>query len=314
MNPVVVTAGESMIRLMGAEATRLRHADSLTVGIAGAESNLAIGLSRLGHAVALITRLGDDELGELVLRRIAAERVDLRGVRRVHGASTGLLLREQAPEGQRVYYYRHGSAASGLSPDDVDPTLLAGARVLHLTGITPSLSASARAFCDALMVEARGQGLMVSLDVNFRSRLWPAEACRGWIEAALPAADLLFISREEGEALWGAVDQALLERLAAAGPRGVILKGDGADSLAWVEGQLHRAPLHAVSAVDPVGAGDAFAAGYLDGWLAGRPPEACLRQANAMGAICVTGRGDYEGLPERASLERFMAGSHELGR
>lgn len=314
MSPAVLTAGETMIRLMGGDATRLRHAASLAVGIAGAESNLAIGLRRLGHDVSWVSRLGDDELGTLVLQRVAAEGVDTSCVQRVPGASTGLLLREQAPEGQRVYYYRRGSAATGLRPGDVDRAHLEAAQAVHLTGITPALSREAATFTEWLVDEALEAGATLSLDVNFRSRLWSADDCRRWIEGVLPRTDLLFVSREEGEALWGEAGEPLLRRLADTGAGEVVLKGDEEDTLALVTGRVERAPLFPVACVDPVGAGDAFAAGYLDARLRGLAPVERLLQANAMGAISVMGQGDYEGLPDRKSLEGFLAGRRELGR
>src|ERR671913_2369948 len=142
----VVTAGETMVLCVPPRPGRLRHAGSLQLKIGGAESNLAIALSRLGLSAGWASYLGDDEPGQLVLDRIRAEGVDTSQVRRVKDRPTGLYLREQVGADVRVYYYRQGSAASTLHRDAIDPAYLGGARFVHLTGITPALSEGCRAF------------------------------------------------------------------------------------------------------------------------------------------------------------------------
>ena len=315
MSIAVLTAGETMARLLGPDATRLRHAAALELGVGGAESNVAVGLSRLGHRVAWFSRLGDDEAGKLVLNRLRGEGVETGGVKIVGHAPTGLFLRERAPEGARGHYYRAGSAASTMSPEDIDTALLRQARILHVTGITPALSDSCASFTRELIRAARGLDLLVSLDVNFRSRFCSAEWLRDWIEGVLPETDVVFASAEEAAALWPDAGEDLLDRLGQAGPREVVLKGDGGDTLAWSADSVERAPLvEGVTPIDTVGAGDAFAAGYLDGWLRGLPVRQRLVQGNAMGALCVMGVGDYEALPDRRTLDAFVAGTKDLGR
>src|SRR5215218_9864918 len=144
--PSVVTAGETMVLGVPARPGRLRHAPSLELKIGGAESNLAIALSRLGVSSGWISFLGDDEPGRLVLDRVRGEGVDTSQIRRLGGYPTGLYLREKVGAEVRVYYYRQGSAASTLAPGAFDPEYLEGAEFLHLTGITPALSATCRDF------------------------------------------------------------------------------------------------------------------------------------------------------------------------
>ncbi len=293
---------------------RLRHAPSLELKIGGAESNLAIALSRLGLSAGWISQLGEGDPGQLVLDRIRGEGVDTSRVVRLDGYPTGLYLRERLGPEVRVYYYRHGSAAAAMAPGYFDAAYLQRARFLHLTGITPALSSECRRFTRWAAGQARENGVRLSFDVNYRSKLWPEKAAREFAEEMIPETDLLFVSAEEAAALWGQESAEFLRELAGGGPEEVVLKKGGAGSLALIGGELLEHPPFEVPAVDPVGAGDAFAAGYLAGHLWGLGPEERLRAANAMGAYSVMTLGDYEGLPGRRELEAFLEGRNELGR
>jgi len=290
---------------------RLRHATSLELKIGGAESNLAIALSRLGLSAGWISHLGDDEPGQLVLDRVRAEGVDTSQVIRVKDRPTGLYLREQVGTRTRVYYYRRGSAASTMSPEAFDHDYLSSAKFLHLTGITPALSEDCRAF---VLWAARETDVRVSFDVNYRSKLWGSDEARGFVGEILPHLYLLFVGDEEARALWGREDEALMRELARKGPEEVVLKKGGAGSLALVEGEILEHPPFEVAEVDPVGAGDAFDAGYLAGHAWDLPADERLRVANAMGAMSVATLGDYEGLPDRDELSTFLEGEESLGR
>jgi 2-dehydro-3-deoxygluconokinase len=197
----------------------------------------------------------------------------------------------------RVYYYRRGSAASTMAPETFDPDYLEGAGFLHLTGITPALSTDCR---DFVLWAAREGGTRVSFDVNYRSKLWSPEEARELVEEMLPHTDLLFIGAEEARALWGRDE--------------VVLKRGSKGSLALVGDLTIAQPAFPVEEVDPVGAGDAFDAGYLAGHLWNLEAEERLRVANAMGALCVATLGDYEGLPDREELQSFLEGRETLGR
>ncbi len=307
----VVSAGETMVLGVPQRPVRLRHAGSLELKIGGAESNLAIALSRLGLSAGWAGYLGDDEPGQLVLDRIRAEGVDTSQVRRMKGCPTGLYLREYVGTDVRVYYYRQGSAAATMPPEAFDLDYLSGGGFLHLTGITPALSEACRAFT---LWAAREAGARVSFDVNYRSKLWEIERAREFIEEVLPDVYVLFAGDEEARALWGRDDEALLRELAGKGPEEVILKKGGEGSLALVAGEVLEHPAFTVAEVDPVGAGDAFDAGYLAGHVWGLPADECLRVANAMGALSVATLGDYEGLPDKDELRAFLAGERSLGR
>lgn len=310
----VITAGETMVLGVPAQPGRLRHASSLELKIGGAESNVAIALSRLGISAGWASYLSADELGQLVLDRVRAEGVDTSQVRRLPDTRTGLYLREYIGKDARVYYYREGSAASRMSPEAFDIEYLDGATILHLTGSTSALSDDCRAFTLWAMREARAKALQVSFDVNYRSKLWSQKEARNFVEEILQEVDLLFVSEEESMALWGRADENFLDELSRMGPKEVVLKKGKAGNLAYADGKLFEQSSFSVPELDPIGAGDAFAAGYLAGWLWELGPQHRLRMASAMGALSVMTLGDYEGLPGRDELESFMDGTESLGR
>ena len=303
-----------MVLGVPARPGRLRHAPGLELKIGGAESNLAIALSRLGLSAGWISSLGDDEPGQLVLDRVRGEGVDTSQVRRIEGYPTGLYLREKVGGETRVYYYRRGAAASTMAPGAFDPHYLRGADFLHLTGITPALSEECRDFTLWAAREARENETRVSFDVNYRSKLWSPEEARSFVEEMLPQTDLLLVGDDEARALWGREDEEFVRELAAAGPREVVLKRGGEGCLGLVEERLIAQPVFDVEEVDSIGAGDAFDAGYLAGHLWGLDAEQRLRVANAMGALSVATLGDYEGLPDREELWAFLEGRKALGR
>lgn len=291
----------------------LRHATQLELRVGGAESNVAIGLARLGIASGWVSVLGRDELGEFVLSRVRAEGVDTSQVGR-DDAPTGLYLRERSPVGTRSHYYRQGSAASRLAPGAFDPAYLDGARYVHLTGITAALSTSARDFLYWIADEAHRRGVLVSFDVNYRARLWSAAEARDFVQAFLPGVDLLFVGDEEAAVLWGAADVDLMRALQGKGAEEVVLKRGEVGSAAIVDGAVHEVEACQVQPVDSVGAGDAFDAGYLAGLMWDEPVERRLALGNAMGRLCVSNLGDYESLPSRPDLLAFMDGERALGR
>jgi len=297
-----------MALLLPQGAGRLRHAPTVEVRVGGAESNVAIALARLGVPAGWASWLGDDAVGDLVATRLRGEGVDTRQVKRVE-APTGLYVRERLPNQMRVYYHRNGSAASMMGRMAFDPDYLDGARYLHITGITPALSASCQEFVSWVVAEARSRELKVSFDVNYRARLWEAELARSYVESVLPEVDVLFVGADEAEALWGESGRDLVARLRQLGPSEVILKQGADGSTGCIDGEWLSCRAIDVEVVDPVGAGDAFAAGYLAASLWGLGPAERLEIGNAMGAYSVLSLGDYEGLPNRAELESFMSGA-----
>jgi 2-dehydro-3-deoxygluconokinase len=300
----LLAVGETMALLTAAEVGRLRHASSLTLGVAGAESNVAIGAQRLGCPAAWVGRVGDDELGELVVSRIRAEGVDVGGVVRDPGAPTSLMLKERRTAAMvRVTYYRRHGPGARLEPGDLDPARVAAAGVLHLTGITPALSDSALATVEHAVALAREAGVPVSFDLNYRSALWPPERAAAVCRDLAGRVDLVFAGDDEAELLGLTGDPADLARgLAGLGSGHAVVKLGERGAVAAVDGRVHAVDPVPVQAVAPVGAGDAFVAGYLAELLAGRPVPERLATAAACGAFAVTVPGDWEGLPSRDEL------------
>ena len=191
---------------------------------------------------------------------------------------------------------------------------LDGAEILHLTGSTSAISDDCRTFTLWAVREARARAVQVGFDINYRSKLWPHKEAKSFVEEVLPEVDLLFVSEEEAMALWDRADEGFLADLSQMGPKEVVLKKGKAGNLAYVDGELLEQPSFSVPELDPIGAGDAFAAGYLAGCLWKLDPQRRLRMASAMGALSVMTLGDYEGLPGREELESFMDGKESLGR
>ena len=299
----VVTLGETMALLWPPEVGLLRHSSTMRLGIAGAESNLAIGVVRLGVPATWLGRVGDDEFGRLVTMTLRGQGVGTTAVVD-DGAATGLMVKERrTARVTRVLYYRSGSAGSRLCPADLDQDVITAGSVLHVTGITPALSQSARETVFAAVDIARSAGLAVSVDLNYRSTLWsPAEA-RPVLRDLVRRADIVLATEEEaGLVVDGEDARTQISGLSGLGPGQVLLKQGGAGSTSVIDGHLHRTPARVVDVVDSVGAGDAFGAGYLSGLCRGLPAAERLELATAAGAFAVTVPGDWEGLPSTADL------------
>jgi len=302
----VVTLGETMALLSTPPWGRVTGGSALPVGIGGAESNVAIGLARLGVPCTWLSRVGDDELGSFVTREIRAEGVRVLASRDPE-APTGLMLKEmRGGRPARVRYYRRGSAASLLSTSDIDDGVIAGADVVHLTGITAALGPGPLAVLEHVTRVAKSAGTVVSFDVNYRATLWPPREAGPVLARLAAAADIVFAGVEEAALLLGTRGEDAEEfarGLAKTGPGTVVLKLGERGSLALQGDYVQHAAAVPVTVVDPVGAGDAFVAGYLSGLVEGEPVPECLRRGNAAGAAVCAAPGDWEGLPTRAEIE-----------
>lgn len=314
--PEVVTLGETMAVLTSPVGVSLRMANSLDLSIAGAESNVAIGLARLGIATAWWGRVGDDELGRLILAKLAGEGVSTAGAIIDKAAPTGVMFKERrTADLVRVSYYRRGSAGSWFGAADVPDPLPPSARHLHLSGVTPALSDSCRQAVDRALTAARAAGLTVSFDVNYRAALWPAEAAGTVLRELVPRADVVFATRAEAELLRphgladprGVTDEELCRSLAELGPAEAVLKRGSEGALAVTQGTTYAVPAETTPIVDLVGAGDAFVSGYLSGYLAHAAPAERLTTAVRTAAFALAVAGDWEGLPSRSDLEAWRA-------
>lgn len=315
MKGPLVTLGETLALLSTVEPGRLRHATRLQLSVGGAESNVAIGVCRLGHAAAWLGRVGDDELGALVVRTLRAEGVDVAGIRLDGGAPTSLMVKERrTATTTHVTYYRSHGPGPRLSPDDVDLDAVAGAGVLHTTGITLALSTGARSAVHHAVRRACDAGVPVSHDVNYRSALATGHGAMEQLAEIAPFVDHLFIGEDEARVLGvGADAEEVGRRLRALGAKTVVVKRAAEGARAFADGETVDMPGVPVDVVDPVGAGDAFAAGYLAQLLEGCDLEERMACAVRCGAHATTALGDWEGLPYRRDLARLQVG-HEVLR
>jgi 2-dehydro-3-deoxygluconokinase len=293
------TFGETMGLVSADGIGLIEYARSFSFGIGGAESNVAIGVARLGGAVTWLGRVGPDAAGDLIERRLRGEQVRTLAIR--DDAFTGLMVKHRRSGAVlHVDYHRAGSAGSRLGPADLPVAELEAASIVHVTGITPALSDSARAAVFQAVETARSAGVPVSVDVNYRAKLWSRFDAAPVLRDLVSRADLVFAGPAEAALFVDAT--APLDGLAALGPAEVIVKDGPKGCTALIDGERFALPALPVQVVDPVGAGDAFVAGYLTERLAGLAPQARLRTAIAAGAFSVTVPGDCEGLPRRAEL------------
>ncbi|HEY3992954.1 MAG TPA: sugar kinase [Ktedonobacteraceae bacterium] len=283
------------------EPIPLDQASSFGGDMAGAESNFAIGLSRLGHNVQFMSRVGADPFGQRIRATLAAEGVDTTAILTDPLAPTGIFFREWLSDGQRrVFYYRAGSAASRMEPEDLSPAAFTGVRVLHLTGITPALSPSCAATVVRAIELAHAAGTLVSFDPNYRAKLWDEQSARSVLIPLIASSDIVLMGHEDAQALFGLEEEHLLAHVAGLGVQTVVLKRAERGVWARAEGYQIEIPADVVNeVVDPVGAGDGFDAGFLAGWLRGYALEEALRLGARVGAAAVTSVGDYAGYPRK---------------
>ncbi|NYE50115.1 2-dehydro-3-deoxygluconokinase [Spinactinospora alkalitolerans] len=312
----LVTFGESMGRIAADQIGLLDFSRTCTISVGGAESNVAIAAARLGADVTWAGRLGRDSVGDLIERRLRTEGVQRQITR--DDSFTGLMVcSRRTNAGVRVDYHRAGSAGSRLTPDDVGEDLIRQAAVLHVTGITPALSDTARATTLWAVRTAQAAGVRVSVDVNYRSKLWRPDEAAPVLRELATHADTVFAGPDEAALVLG-IDEAyaavetrkpmaLAHAMTTLGARSAIVKDGPRGCAAVIDNQPYVQAAVPVDTVDPVGAGDAFVAGYLVELLAGSDARTRLATATRAGAYAVTVPGDCEGLPFRHEIDTFTA-------
>jgi 2-dehydro-3-deoxygluconokinase len=293
----LVTFGEVMVRLAPAQGVRLEDARELEVEIGGAECNVAVALTGLGRKCAWISKLADNELGRLVLKRVRQTGVDTSRVSWAKDARAGMYFVEfgSRPRGAKIIYDRKGSAASRLGPDDIDWDFLAGFSMLHLTGITPALGTGCAEATKLALERAKEAGMITSFDVNYRSRLWSPRAALNCLGAMVRQADILFLTMEDARTVFrvsGDPEGVLLKMRDEYGPDTIVLTLGPEGAVALNEGRIRRSPGYEVDEIDRIGAGDAFDAGFLHGYLC-RDIQGALDMGVAMAALKHTVKGDF---------------------
>lgn len=318
--PALLVLGEVMRVLVAEPGEALGRAEGFRSTIGGAEGNVAVGVSRLGHRAGWIGRVGDDDAGAYVVRRMRAEDVDVSAVQQVSGF-TGLLLRNSSAHGAiSVAYHRAGSAATSIDASQVRAAWAAaqaagGPRLVHVTGISLMLSDETAAATRELIELAGAAQVPVSFDVNLRLRLAAPEQWRAALADVVPRAQVVFAGADELPLVPGGVDadgrpvhpEQVAHGLIAAGATAVVCKNADHTATVYTRDTAHTEQPLARQVVDPVGAGDALVAGYLSGVLDDEPPAACLRRGAGTAAFAVEGWSDTENLPSAKELTQLLA-------
>ncbi|GGF83820.1 sugar kinase [Paenibacillus aceti] len=314
-SPEVVTFGESMALLIAEGGKGLEYTSNLTPSFGGAETNVAIGLSRLGHSAGWCGQLGDDPFGHRIYKMVRGEGVDMSRASFTEEAPTGLMIRENVAGRSSVYYYRKLSAASKMTPEHLNEEYIAGAKILHITGITPALSASCAETAAAAMDMAKRHGVKVSFDPNLRLKLWSVEEARKVLLPLAEKADYFLPGLDELKLLYETESmEEIISRLGELSAVSIIKGGDD-ETYILENGKLTAIPYYKVEhVIDTVGAGDGFCAGFLAGLLKEYTIEEAVRLGNLIGSQVIQAIGDWEGLPSAAEIERLLAGKAHVER
>jgi 2-dehydro-3-deoxygluconokinase len=308
----VVAPGEVMLRLASRPPTRLEQARELDVSYGGTEANVLCALARLGHRTAWISALPANVWGERLARELRGHGVDVDHVVWREGGRIGTYFIEYgvAPRPIRVVYDRQGSAFAGLDDAGLDWARLSRTRVVHLTGVTAALGAGPRRLFERALAEGRAAGALVSLDVNYRAALWTPAAARAYLEPVLERVGLLFVGLADARVVFGLDGEAetVAKSLRALAPDAVVALTLGDRGSVVLADRTHRPTrLYALDAVaDRVGAGDAFAAGFLHGWLTAHDAQRAQDLGTALAALKCTMWGDIA-VVRRGELEELLA-------
>lgn len=285
----VLCIGETMALVVPERAEPVETAEEFRIGAGGAESNVACHLASAGRRAEWFSALGDDALGRRTLAGIERHGVDVSHVRRDPDAPTGLYVKDP---GNGVSYYRRGSAASRLAPEHLDAIDWSRAGIVHVSGITLALSETCRALVHAVIDAAHAGGARVSFDVNHRPALWEStRAATDAIREAALRADIVLVGRDEAELLWGTATAADVRALFPETPH-LIVKDADIEAIEYSSEGAVTVPALRVDVVEAVGAGDAFAAGWLHGYLGDDPAAERVAKGHAFAARALSSTQD----------------------
>ena len=311
----LVSVGETMVCFLPDSVNPLRYVNGFRKTIAGAESNVCIGLSKLNKKTCWISSLGKDEFGSYIRNQIRSEGVDV-SANISETCPTGIMFKQfTSHRDNAVFYYRRNSAASSLTMEDMPLDRIKDTRLLHLTGILPALSESCRETAMGLIEFANARHIPVSFDPNIRLKLWDISAAKAALLPMIKKVDLLLLGEEEADVLFGAHDPDTLRKVQKENNYTMLaLKRGAKGSAVFTPDRVEEVDSFPVNSVDNIGAGDAFNAGFLYGYLEECSPRQCGVLGNAMGAFAVMGPGDTETLPDAASLHNFIQHRDEILR
>ena len=314
--PEVITIGETMICFTPGANAPLRYVQDYKARIAGAESNLAIGIEKLGHTAAWISKLGQDEFGQYVCNMVRAEGVNTKGVIFDESHATGLMFKETSQGETKVYYYRENSAASTMTPKDIDVSYFENAKILHLTGITPVLSESCMETVLFAMELANKNNMKISFDPNIRKKLWKSRDYTKPILDLCLKSQIVLLGLDEAKVLLHTEDKdEIINYFFEKGKAEHIAIKDGARG-AFVADKKNKIfiPPYLCKCIDPIGAGDAFNAAFLVGILEEKDIEVCGKMGGIAGALATETLGDIEGYPSSEKIKSISNNIEETFR
>ena len=297
--PRLLTVGETMVMITPGNGESLATAEDLRLHIGGAESNVATHAAALGLSSAWVSAVGDDVLGRRVRREVERRGVDVQWVTVDPHAPTGVYFKDP---GNGVLYYRSGSAASCMDAASIASVPLEKAEAVHVSGITPALSPSCAELMDAVFDRVSSSDAILSFDVNHRAPLWKSDPAAPALLALAQRADLVFVGLDEAESLWGCLTAAEV-RMLLPEPHRLVIKDGAIGATEFERTEFERSghgedhvtfvPAIPTQVVEPVGAGDAFAAGYLSALLNGADSAARLRAGHERAHLVLLSPSDF---------------------
>jgi len=306
----IISLGEPLVEFCATRVGRLKDVFLFKRGWGGDTSNVLVTAARLGRTTGYITRVGDDEFGKCFLEMWRREGVDISHVVIEKNGFTGVYFILLTEEGKHEFiYYRKNSAASHLSPSDIDPNYIKQSKIFHSSGISQAISKSCREAVFKAAEIAKKAGVLFSYDPNVRLKLWPINVARNIINYTLELADIVIPSLEDAKLFTGLSSPSeIADIILKSGPSIVVIKLGSQGCLVATKREKTLVPSFPVDkVVDTTGAGDAFTGAFLAALLEGQNPKEAARFANAVAALKTLGRGAVASLPTRKRVEKFLS-------
>lgn len=308
----VLCVGETMVQVTPLRGHGITNDTEFHLVAGGAESNVASLVAQLSHSATWLGAVGDDPFGSLIESSLTAYGVDVSRVKRDKNHKTGVYFKDLSGGKTTVYYYRDSSAASHLGPSILET--VSGERwdLIHMSGVTPALSDSCNQLVDSVLRKRFFGDATVSFDINYRRSLWPVELARESLKAHANQADIVFVGLDEARELWG-LETAQAVRDFLCEPAFVIIKDSDLDATEFDGSRATKEPALSVDVVEKVGAGDAFAAGWLSGFLSLRTSSERLKLGHLMAAEVLKTTTDCVALPSATSIDSLLS-QHKIAQ
>ncbi|TQR18255.1 sugar kinase [Psychrobacillus soli] len=304
----VLTIGDAMITMNPVTTGPLRYVTHFERKLGGAELNFAIGCARLGLNAKWVSRLGKDEFGRVIYNFAKGEGVDVSEVEFVENHPTSVNFKEISESGAgKTFYYRHHSPILTLKPSDIHDDILSGVSLVHITGVFLAIDDVNFSIAERILQLAKSKGIPVSFDPNIRLKLWTIEEARETYKKIFPYVNILLTGLDEIRLITGFDSTVDLEKFAKNYEiNSLVIKDGEKGSKVYQDGKWTEAKAFKVRAIDTVGAGDGFDAGFVYGYLHNYSLEETLQFANGVGALVTTVSGDNEGLPYLEEVNAFI--------